>query len=156
MCDAAKEAFGDENTHKKHGGLKKMGQAMEGGMVLVMSIWDDHAADMIWLDATDPPSKTSFGGPRGDCPAGSGKPATVEREHPDAHVIFSDIKIGDFGTTYHGGKPTPPGPGPTPSGCPGGSLSACIGLCPSNPPDAFKACVQSCETRCDGIEAFIQ
>ena len=116
-------------------------------MVLVMSIWDDHAANMLWLDSIDPPSKTSFGGPRGSCPTSSGKPADVEREHPDAHVIFSDVKVGDFGTTYNGGKP---GPGPSPSGCPGGSLSACIGLCPSNPPDAFKACVQSCEKRCDG------
>lgn len=44
MCDASKEAFGDPNTHKKHGGLKKMGEPMKEGMVLVMSIWDDHAA----------------------------------------------------------------------------------------------------------------
>jgi len=103
---------------------------------------------MLWLDSTDPPTKTAFGGPRGPCPTSSGKPKDVEREHPDAHVIFSDVKLGDFGTTYAGGPS--PGPGPTPSGCPGGSLSACIALCPSNPPDAFKACVQSCETRCDG------
>ena len=128
---------------------------MKEGMVLVMSIWDDHAARMIWLDATDPPGKTDFGGPRGPCPADSGRPADVEREHPGAHVIFSDIKLGDFGTTYNGGKPGP-GPGPTPSGCPGGSLSACMDLCPANPPVAFKACVEDCEKRCDGISDFLQ
>jgi cellulose 1,4-beta-cellobiosidase len=44
--------------------------------------------------------------------------------------------------------PTPGPPGPAPSGCPGGSLSACIGLCPSDPPAAYKACVNSCVTRC--------
>merc|ERR1711865_756282 len=32
--------------------------------------------------------------------------------------------------------------------CPGGSLSGCMGLCPGSPDSAFKACVQSCTTRC--------
>lgn len=32
--------------------------------------------------------------------------------------------------------------------CPGGSLSACMQLCPSDP-TAFKACVQDCEARCE-------
>jgi hypothetical protein len=44
--------------------------------------------------------------------------------------------------------PTPP-PGPAPSGCPGGSLSACIDLCPSNPPAAYTACIQECTGRCN-------
>jgi hypothetical protein len=43
-------------------------------------------------------------------------------------------------------SPTPPGP--PPSGCPGGSLAACIDLCPSDPPAAFEACVTDCEKRC--------
>lgn len=43
--------------------------------------------------------------------------------------------------------PTPPTP-PPPSGCPGGSLSACIGLCPANPPAVYKACVEDCTKRC--------
>ena len=110
--------------------------------------------DLLWLDSTDPPTKTKFGGPRGTCSNDSGKPADVEREHPDSHVIFSNVKIGDMNTTYPGGKPGPTPPGPTPSGCPGGSLSACMDLCPSDPPIAFKDCVQSCEKRCDG-ELFI-
>jgi hypothetical protein len=41
--------------------------------------------------------------------------------------------------------PTPAGP---PSGCPGGTLAACIGLCPSNPPAAYQACVGDCVKRC--------
>ena len=106
-------------------------------MVLVMSLWDDHAADMLWLDSTYPKDKTGPGGPRGTCPTSSGVPADVENKYPDSHVIFSNIKIGEFGSTYSGG----PGPGPGPSGCPGGSLSACIGLCPADPPSAFKDCV---------------
>ena len=35
------------------------------------------------------------------------------------------------------------------SGHPGGSLSACMAMCPSDP-KAFKACVQECEKRCGG------
>jgi len=47
-------------------------------------------------------------------------------------------------------KPTPqptPRPQPTPaSDCPGGSLAACIGLCPSGA--VFQVCVDSCQERC--------
>lgn len=45
--------------------------------------------------------------------------------------------------------PTPPPP-PTPSGdCPGGSLAACIGMCPTDPQD-FEVCTKVCEDRCEG------
>merc|ERR1712232_272871 len=50
-----------------------------------------------------------------------------------------------------GGGPTPPAPtpvpAPTPSACPGGSLDACIDLCPA---DEFAACVKNCEALCGG------
>ena len=98
-----KEAFGDPNQHKAKGGLKAMGDSLARGHVLVMSIWDDHAANMLWLDSIDPPSKTgkASGGPRGTCPTTSGVPADVEREHPHAHVTFSDIKFGELCSTFH-------------------------------------------------------
>ena len=42
--------------------MKRLGDVMESnGMVLVMSIWDDHAVNMVWLDATDPPGGTALG-----------------------------------------------------------------------------------------------
>merc|ERR1711937_808769 len=46
--------------------------------------------------------------------------------------------------------PTPPAPtpSPTPGDCPGGSLSACIDLCPA---DVFAPCVQSCQRRCSSV-----
>lgn len=77
-----------------------MGEAMKGGMVLVMSMWDDHEANMLWLDSTYPTDKTSWGGPRGSCSTSSGKPDDVENQYPNSNVVYSDIKIGDFGTTY--------------------------------------------------------
>jgi len=44
--------------------------------------------------------------------------------------------------------PTPtPSPSPSPSGCPGGSLAACIHLCPSDPA-AYQTCTKECVARC--------
>jgi len=55
---------------------------------------------MLWLDSVDPPTKTAPGGPRGTCPTTSGVPADVERDHPDAYVMYSDVKVGDIGSTF--------------------------------------------------------
>jgi len=48
--------------------------------------------------------------------------------------------------------PTPPVPTPAPSGvCPGGSLSACIGMCPSDAA-VFPICVKVCTEKCSGAD----
>ena len=150
MCSKVKEKFGDKNDHEKKGGLKKMGEAMDAGMVLVMSLWDDHEANMLWLDSTYQVDKTGPGGPRGTCSTDSGKPSDVESQHPHAHVKFSDIKFGDICSTFK--CPNGPGPG---GKCPGGSLAACIALCPSDPPIAYKDCVQNCVKKCPSDEKEI-
>ena len=59
MCGDIKTAFGDTNSFASRGGMKGMGESMKNGMVLVMSIWDDHEANMLWLDSTYPTDKTS-------------------------------------------------------------------------------------------------
>merc|ERR1712107_299478 len=107
---------------------------IDAGVVLVMSLWDDHYANMLWLDSTYPVDSTDPGALRGYCSTDSGKPTDVESAQANAHVIFSDIKFGPIGSTTNG-APTPsptPSPTPTPGGCPGGSLSACIDLCPAD------------------------
>lgn len=74
---------------------------------------------------------------------GGTDPAGLSLSHP------TDGKGADFmtlWTKYAGSAPTPPAP--TPSDCPGGTLLACIGLCPANPAAAYKVCVQECSTRC--------
>ncbi|KAG6870216.1 Exoglucanase, partial [Termitomyces sp. T32_za158] len=43
FCDAQKSAFGDQTQFQAKGGLTRMGQALKNGMVLVLSVWDDHA-----------------------------------------------------------------------------------------------------------------
>merc|ERR1712087_811040 len=46
-CAAQKKAMGDINDFAKKGGMKKKGEALKRGMVLVMSLWDDHYAHML-------------------------------------------------------------------------------------------------------------
>jgi cellulose 1,4-beta-cellobiosidase len=112
FCAAQKTAFGDTNYFANKGGMKQMGAAMDVGMVLVMSIWDDHSADMLWLDSNYPLTKdpSTPGVARGACDAASGVPATVEKAHPDAYVIYSNIKVGDIGSTFKAGTSTPANP----------------------------------------------
>merc|ERR1712226_1396685 len=97
------------------GGLKAMGEAMDAGVVLVMSLWDDHYANMLWLDSTYPVDSTDPGADRGSCPTTSGVPKDVESKQADAKVTFSDIKFGPIGST--GGSPTPSPPAPPSGGC---------------------------------------
>ncbi|KAI3616011.1 cellulose-beta-cellobiosidase precursor [Moniliophthora roreri] len=101
FCNAQKQAFGDTNSFEDRGGLSVMGDAFANGMVLVMSLWDDHEAEMLWLDSNYPLDKDAStpGVARGTCDSESGDPQTVESEHPDATVIFSNIKVGPIGAT---------------------------------------------------------
>ncbi|KAF2090565.1 glycoside hydrolase family 7 protein [Saccharata proteae CBS 121410] len=101
-CTAQKTAFGDENTFEEKGGFASMSSALSQGMVLVMSLWDDHYADMLWLDSTYPTNDTAStpGAARGSCSTGSGVPADVEGDSPGASVTYSNIKVGDINSTF--------------------------------------------------------
>ncbi|TEB34396.1 cellobiohydrolase I-II [Coprinellus micaceus] len=117
FCNDQKRAFGDHPSFQIQGGLSHMGRSLSKGHVLVLSIWADYAANMLWLDSTYPvdadPIKPGIA--RGTCPSNSGNPRTLEIDHPDAQVIFSNIKFGDIGSTYSGTPitlpqvPLPPG-----------------------------------------------
>merc|ERR1712186_186496 len=86
------------------GGLKSMDAAMEKGMVLVLSLWDDHAVDMLWLDSTYPVGSSDPGAARGSCSTDSGKPDDVENSAPGSSVTYSNIRFGEIGST-DGGAP---------------------------------------------------
>jgi cellulose 1,4-beta-cellobiosidase len=94
--------FGDNNHHDELGGLKRMGDQMKNGMVLVMSLWDDHDANMLWLDSNYPLDKDPSipGVDRGPCPIDSGTPEDMEANYPDSTVVFSKIRVGDLDSTY--------------------------------------------------------
>lgn len=134
-CQAQKDVFGEDNTFESHGGMKGMSDAMDRGMVLVMSIWDDNAANMLWLDSVYPEGATGPGAERGPCATDSGAPADVEKEFADSYVSYMNIKFGEIGST--GGQPTPT-PTPAPSGgCNDGTV---IGE---------QACGYNCDENCN-------
>lgn len=172
-CQAEVDYFADGTNFLAKGGLSSMDKAFEEGMVLVMSIWDDHDVNMLWLDSTYPVDGKKPGSHRGTCDVTSGNPKDVERAQPNSHVTYSNIRFGDIGSTVKG-LPTPspapapspapspapapspsptPTPTPTPSGCPGESLAACIHVCPSTPTVAFEVCVDECISRCSSLVA---
>jgi len=101
-CAAQKEAMGDKNDFAAKGGMKKMGEALKRGMVLVMSMWDDHYAYMLWLDSAYPLDKpvTQPGILRGPCATSSGRPKDVESKQASAHVMYYDIKYGAINSTF--------------------------------------------------------
>ena len=102
FCNAQKQEFDNPNDYEKKGGHKVMGESLERGMVLVMSLWDDHAVHMLWLDSSYPPDKSPSapGVTRGTCPTSSGVPDQVENQYADAYVTYSNIKYGEIGSTY--------------------------------------------------------
>jgi cellulose 1,4-beta-cellobiosidase len=113
FCDAQKTAFGDTNVFDQKGGLAQMGKALAQPMVLVMSLWDDHAVNMLWLDSTYPTDAAGKpGAARGTCPTTSGVPADVESQAPNSKVIYSNIRFGPIGSTVSG----LPGGGSNPGG----------------------------------------
>ncbi|KUI69789.1 putative 1,4-beta-D-glucan cellobiohydrolase B [Cytospora mali] len=100
-CTAEMAATNATNYFEQKGGFNSMSTAMESGMVLVMSLWDDHYANMLWLDSTSyPVDATGAGTARGTCATSSGAPTDVESTDADSYVIYSNIKIGDIGTTF--------------------------------------------------------
>jgi len=105
FCAAQKTAFDDTDTFDTYGGLATMGKAFAQGVVLVLSIWDDYAVDMLWLDSdyptTDP--ATNPGINRGPCATTSGVPATIEVSQASNKVIYSNIKFGDINSTFTAG-----------------------------------------------------
>lgn len=91
MDDEFCEAI-DADIFLNLGGTNGMGQAMDRGMVLCMSVWwDESGGNMSWLD----------GPGSGPCNATEGSPKSIRQTQPDAAVTFSRIKWGEIGSTYN-------------------------------------------------------
>ncbi|CAN8099653.1 unnamed protein product [Discula destructiva] len=82
-CDAV------DSSAAEFGSLTTMGEALGRGMVMAFSIWNDNTQYMNWLDA----------GTNGPCNATEGNPFLIEENNSDTHVVFSNIKWGDIGST---------------------------------------------------------
>ena len=117
-CDQQKAAFGDQTQFQDRGGLATLGESFTRTAVLVMSLWDDTAVSMLWLDSDYPTDAdpTTPGIARGTCATSSGVPSEVEANSGSSQVIYSNIKFGDIGSTFTGSTTT--GPTTTPDGNP--------------------------------------
>jgi cellulose 1,4-beta-cellobiosidase len=100
FCQAQKKAFGDNDSFTKHGGFKQLGATLGKGHVLVLSLWDDHDVNMLWLDSVYPTNSNKPGSDRGPCKTSSGVPADVESQAASSSVKYSDIRFGAIDSTY--------------------------------------------------------
>jgi len=102
-CQDQKNSFFDRNRFAEMGGMKQMGEALDRGMVLVISMWDDIAVAMNWLDSymdCDPASDA--GCIRGPCDPADGVADTLREAHPDSAYTVTNLKWGEFGSTTAG------------------------------------------------------
>jgi len=107
FCSAQKSAFDDLDDTAAKGGLRQMGKALGRGMTLVLSLWDDSAVNMLWLDSKYPATAdpATPGVVRGPCPGGeSSTPAYIRQHFADASVKFTNLAVGEIGSTVKAGR----------------------------------------------------
>jgi len=106
FCEDWVSVTKDGTNFLEKGGLKAVGDAFEEGVVLVVSLWDDHYANMLWLDSTYPITADASvpGAVRGSCPLTSGVPSDIEKSLANATVKYSDIRWGHIGATAQAGE----------------------------------------------------
>merc|ERR1712048_1485839 len=113
FCQAWVDTTKDGTNFLQKGGFDAVDEALEKGVVLVMSLWDDHFANMLWLDSIYPTDSSDPTNYRGSCSKDSGVPKDIETKDAKSHVIFSNIKAGKIGSTTG----SSPSPSPSGSGC---------------------------------------
>ena len=106
MCNEQNHVFKQKtNGHRDLGGLRAMGEAMDRGMVLSMSIWDSDLDRMLWLDGEKARFDEDMSQPgirRGPCPFHYGDREDNLRhaeQHGPMSVTFTNIRYGDLGST---------------------------------------------------------
>jgi cellulose 1,4-beta-cellobiosidase len=87
---------GDYNQFSAKGGTQQIGAALERGMVLALSIWDDAGDRMNWLDSIEPTflPRTMPGVLRGECPIDAGDIEKLREGSPSASVSFTNLRYG--------------------------------------------------------------
>merc|ERR1712048_1028946 len=118
FCHEKKTLFDDVNDFHIKGGMESMGESLDRGHVMALSLWDDVEVNMLWLDSCYPLDKSCSapGVRRGTCPGGSeNSPSYLRSNFPNSWTSFANAAIGEIGSTLQA-APTPP-PTPAPSGC---------------------------------------
>jgi len=119
------------SDYQAKGGLKRIGEAVDRGMVLALSINSGNA----WLDGVDAGKKGNASDPgakRGPCPADSYDVSKLKKKYGKASVKFSNIKYGQIGWTLKAKKITTTSTS-TPKAPKAGSKSQC----------GWKSCAES-------------
>ena len=98
-CADQKMGFGDRNSFAEKGGMRQMGKSLDRGMVLVISMWDDIAVSMNWLDSYMDCDPSVPGCIRGPCDPKDGLPEILREAHPDAAYTVTNVRWGEFGST---------------------------------------------------------
>lgn len=98
-CTIQKSVFNETDAFDSHGGFEPLTQAFTNGVVLAMSIWEDPATQMLWLDGDYPAnaSASSPGVSRGTCPAND---VLINPVGSIFQVVFSNIVFGDMGSSF--------------------------------------------------------
>ena len=129
FCHNKKVLFEDVNDYADNGGNKGMGESLDRGHVLALSLWDDVAVNMLWLDSAYPLDEPldKPGIKRGECPGGEeSTPTYLRSTYPNGYVIFRNAAIGEIGSTVDSVReqltPAPTTPAPVapplfPDGC---------------------------------------
>lgn len=80
--------------------MKKVGEALDRGMVLVLSLWDDPGDNMRWLDSISPKhNQKAPGAVRGPCDRDQGGAMHDRRMHQRAYVTYGNLSFGVIGST---------------------------------------------------------
>merc|ERR1719291_1571064 len=119
-CIAAKRGMNeDHDDFTEKGGNKAMGESLDRGHVMAISLWDDVEVNMLWLDSAFPLDlpATDPGVQRGDCPGGEeSTPQYLRQNHPDGWTSFTNAFVGPIGSfLVHPTQAPTPGPSPSPS-----------------------------------------
>jgi len=120
-----------------------MGQSLDRGQVLALSLWDDVEVNMLWLDSAYPldKDKTQPGVLRGDCPGGEqSTPTYVRNKYPDGYVTFSNAAIGEIGSTQGPDGTTEPPP--------------CVDGCSSKPGQNTPECNGQTKVTCEHMAQY--
>ncbi|KAG8917058.1 hypothetical protein FRC01_002690 [Tulasnella sp. 417] len=108
FCANEKTVFGETDYFAQQGGLTQVGSSLNRGGVLVFGISDDEDRYLQWLDGVWPSDQDPSvpGVKRGSCSATSGDVNDIRVSAANASVTFSNVRIGDIGTTTSGSPST--------------------------------------------------
>lgn len=75
-----------DHNFDRRGGLSSLSKSLEGGMVLVFSMWDDPGTNMAWLDS----------GLNGPCSGSVSTTVNNRKRYPNATIRYTDIAVTEL------------------------------------------------------------